>query len=116
VLRTTKGRQSPALFVCSGVRATRCDTRPSEIHRKLVRFRVAFPRSYIVGLPPCMIRLVNVYKSFGPKRVLEGFTLDVAEGETMVIIGYSGTGKSVEIKHIVGLLEPDRGEVWVDGR
>jgi phospholipid/cholesterol/gamma-HCH transport system ATP-binding protein len=62
-----------------------------------------------------MIRLVNVHKSFGPKRVLEGFTLDVAEGETVVIIGYSGTGKSVAIKHIVGLLEPDRGEVWVDG-
>lgn len=62
-----------------------------------------------------MIRLIDVYKSFGPKRVLEGFTLDVAEGETMVIIGYSGTGKSVAIKHIVGLLEPDSGEVWVDG-
>ena len=62
-----------------------------------------------------MIRLVDIYKSFGPKHVLEGFTLEVSEGETMVIIGYSGTGKSVAIKHIVGLLEPDRGEVWVDG-
>ena len=62
-----------------------------------------------------MIRLVDLHKSFGPKRVLEGFTLEVSEGETMVIIGYSGTGKSVAIKHIVGLLEPDRGEVWVDG-
>jgi len=61
-----------------------------------------------------MIRLVNVHKAFGPKRVLQGFTLDVEEGETMVIIGYSGTGKSVAIKHIVGLLEPDAGEVWVD--
>ena len=62
-----------------------------------------------------MIQLKNVHKSFGPKRVLDGFTLDVPEGETMVIIGYSGTGKSVAIKHIVGLLEPDEGEVWVDG-
>jgi phospholipid/cholesterol/gamma-HCH transport system ATP-binding protein len=62
-----------------------------------------------------MIRLVDVYKAFGPKRVLEGFTLDVVEGETMVIIGYSGTGKSVAIKHIVGLLEPDSGKVEVDG-
>ena len=62
-----------------------------------------------------MIRLVDVHKAFGPKRVLDGFTLDVVEGETMVIIGYSGTGKSVAIKHIVGLLEPDSGEVWVDG-
>jgi phospholipid/cholesterol/gamma-HCH transport system ATP-binding protein len=63
-----------------------------------------------------MIRLINVHKAFGPKRVLEGFTLDVPEGESVVIIGYSGGGKSVAIKHIVGLLEPDEGEVWVDGR
>src|SRR6476660_3907820 len=62
-----------------------------------------------------MIRLIDVYKAFGPKEVLKGFTLDVNEGETMVIIGYSGTGKSVAIKHIVGLLEPDKGTVWVDG-
>ena len=62
-----------------------------------------------------LIQLKNVHKAFGPKRVLDGFTLDVPDGETMVIIGYSGTGKSVAIKHIVGLLEPDRGEVWVDG-
>ena len=61
-----------------------------------------------------MIRLVDVYKSFGPKHVLQGFTLDVLEGETMVIIGYSGSGKSVAIKHIVGLLEPDSGQVIVD--
>jgi phospholipid/cholesterol/gamma-HCH transport system ATP-binding protein len=61
-----------------------------------------------------MIRLVDVHKAFGEKRVLEGFTLEVREGETMVIIGYSGTGKSVAIKHIVGLLEPDAGDVWVD--
>lgn len=61
-----------------------------------------------------MIQLKDVYKAFGPKQVLQGFSLDVKEGETMVIIGYSGTGKSVAIKHIVGLLEPDAGEVWVD--
>jgi phospholipid/cholesterol/gamma-HCH transport system ATP-binding protein len=61
-----------------------------------------------------MIQLKNVYKAFGEKKVLQGFSLDVQEGETMVIIGYSGTGKSVAIKHIVGLLEPDAGEVWVD--
>jgi phospholipid/cholesterol/gamma-HCH transport system ATP-binding protein len=62
-----------------------------------------------------LIQLKDVHKAFGPKRVLDGFTLDVPEGETTVIIGYSGTGKSVAIKHIVGLLEPDSGEVWVDG-
>jgi len=59
--------------------------------------------------------MVNIYKAFGPKKVLTGFSLDVQEGETMVVIGYSGTGKSVAIKHIVGLLQPDSGEVWVDG-
>ncbi len=63
-----------------------------------------------------MIRLIDVHKSFGSKTVLEGFTLDVDEGETTVIIGYSGSGKSVAIKHIVGLLEPDSGTVWVDGK
>ena len=63
-----------------------------------------------------MIKLINVHKQFGAKRVLEGFNLEISEGETMALIGYSGTGKSVAIKHIVGLLEPDMGEVWVDGR
>ena len=61
-----------------------------------------------------MIQLQNVHKAFGRKKVLQGFTLDVEEGETMVIIGYSGSGKSVAIKHIVGLLTPDRGTVFVD--
>ncbi|MBL0937363.1 MAG: ABC transporter ATP-binding protein [Gemmatimonadaceae bacterium] len=63
-----------------------------------------------------MIELKNVHKAFGPKQVLSGFSLTVEDGETMVIIGFSGTGKSVAIKHIVGLLDPDAGEVWVDGK
>lgn len=63
-----------------------------------------------------MITLIDVYKAFGDKQVLKGFSLDVAEGETMVVIGYSGTGKSVAIKHIVGLLTPDAGTVIVDGK
>jgi phospholipid/cholesterol/gamma-HCH transport system ATP-binding protein len=62
-----------------------------------------------------VIQLVNVHKAFGPKQVLRGFSLEIDEGETMVIIGYSGSGKSVAIKHIVGLLEPDQGTVFVDG-
>ncbi len=62
-----------------------------------------------------MILLDDIHKAFGSKSVLDGFTLEVREGETMVIIGYSGTGKSVAIKHIVGLLEPDKGRVFVDG-
>ncbi|HWP02141.1 MAG TPA: ABC transporter ATP-binding protein [Gemmatimonadaceae bacterium] len=62
-----------------------------------------------------MIQLIDIHKSFGQKRVLTGFSLEVREGETMVIIGASGSGKSVAIKHIVGLLQPDRGTVFVDG-
>ena len=62
-----------------------------------------------------MISLRHVYKSFGTKHVLIDFSLDVEEGETVALIGYSGTGKSVAIKHIVGLLMPDSGQVIVDG-
>jgi phospholipid/cholesterol/gamma-HCH transport system ATP-binding protein len=61
-----------------------------------------------------MIRLTDVHKAFGDKQVLRGFSLEVREGETMVILGYSGAGKSVVIKHIVGLLRPDRGSIIVD--
>jgi len=60
------------------------------------------------------IRLVNVYKSFGANRVLRGLSLDIQDGETFTIIGGSGTGKSVTIKIMIGLLKADRGEVYVD--
>ena len=63
-----------------------------------------------------MIDFQDLYKAFGAKRVLQGFSLQVRDGETMVIIGYSGSGKSVALKHIVGLLHPDAGEVIVDGQ
>jgi phospholipid/cholesterol/gamma-HCH transport system ATP-binding protein len=61
-----------------------------------------------------LIRFEGVSKSFGPKVVLQDFSLDVPEGQTTVLLGYSGTGKSVALKHIVGLLEPDAGRVIVD--
>jgi phospholipid/cholesterol/gamma-HCH transport system ATP-binding protein len=63
-----------------------------------------------------VIKFTDVYKSFGSKKVLEGFSLEVPDGETMVVIGYSGTGKSVALKHVVGLLEPDSGSVEVNGQ
>ena len=63
-----------------------------------------------------MIEFEDLHKAFGPKQVLRGFSLTVQDGETMVIIGFSGTGKSVAIKHAVGLLEPDQGHVRVDGQ
>ena len=62
-----------------------------------------------------MIRLENLVKSFGDKKVLQGLTLDVPPGKTTVIMGRSGIGKSVTLKHIVGLLPPDAGTVIVDG-
>ena len=63
-----------------------------------------------------MIAFSDLHKAFEDNPVLKGFTLDVHDGETMVIIGYSGTGKSVALKHVVGLLEPDSGHVEVDGQ
>jgi phospholipid/cholesterol/gamma-HCH transport system ATP-binding protein len=62
-----------------------------------------------------MIAFREVYKRFGSKEVLRGFSLEVQDGETMVIIGTSGSGKSVALKHVVGLLAPDQGQVEVDG-
>jgi phospholipid/cholesterol/gamma-HCH transport system ATP-binding protein len=62
-----------------------------------------------------MIELIDVHKSFGQKQVLNGFSLEVAEGDTVSLVGFSGAGKSVTLKHIVGLLEPDSGTVRVDG-
>lgn len=63
-----------------------------------------------------IIQLVDLYKSFGDNRVLQGVNLEIERGETMVIIGGSGTGKSVILKHIIGLMKPDRGRVIVDGK
>lgn len=61
-----------------------------------------------------MIELINIHKAFGPKVVLKGFTLKVNDGDTLSLVGFSGAGKSVALKHIVGLLEPDQGTVRVD--
>lgn len=63
-----------------------------------------------------MIELKEVTKRFGDRMVLDGISLEVRQGETLVIIGRSGVGKSTILKHIAGLLRPDSGEVWVEGR
>lgn len=63
-----------------------------------------------------MIKFSDVHKSFGPKTVLDGMSLEIPDASTTVIIGFSGTGKSVALKHIVGLLTPDAGTVEVDGQ
>ncbi len=62
-----------------------------------------------------MIQFKNIAKSFGPKAVLDDVSFDVGAGEVFFIIGASGVGKSVLIKHLVGLLSCDRGEIWLDG-
>ena len=62
-----------------------------------------------------MIIFENIYKSFGENHVLRGVNLTVERGESMVIIGGSGTGKSVLIKTVLGLVEPDSGRILVDG-
>jgi phospholipid/cholesterol/gamma-HCH transport system ATP-binding protein len=61
------------------------------------------------------IKLEGVHKAFGPKQVLRGIDLEIASGESLVVIGGSGTGKSVLLKSIVGLIRPDRGRILVDG-
>jgi phospholipid/cholesterol/gamma-HCH transport system ATP-binding protein len=61
------------------------------------------------------IELRDVHKAVGPKKILRGLSLAVEVGETVSLVGFSGAGKSVTLKHINGLLKPDRGTVFVDG-
>ncbi len=61
------------------------------------------------------IALAGVHKSFGPKRVLDGIDLSIAKGESLVVIGGSGTGKSVMLKCILGLMRPETGSIRIDG-
>ena len=62
------------------------------------------------------IVIKDLYKSFGRKKVLQGLNLEIDQGESVVVIGGSGTGKSVLLKCILGLLRPDSGEIFVDGQ
>ena len=61
-----------------------------------------------------MIRLIDVHKSFGRQHVLKGVNLEIPDRSIFIVIGGSGTGKSVLLKHLIGLLQPDQGEIWVD--
>jgi len=62
-----------------------------------------------------MIGIVDLHKSFGKQKVLDGLNLEIEDGKTTVVIGKSGGGKSVFLKHIIGLLKPDHGHVLIDG-
>lgn len=63
-----------------------------------------------------MISVSGLTKSIGGQEILRGIDLTVEKGETLVIIGRSGGGKSVLLKHLIGLMQPDAGEIWVDGQ
>jgi phospholipid/cholesterol/gamma-HCH transport system ATP-binding protein len=63
-----------------------------------------------------MIELIDVKKRFGEQVVLDGVNFTVKDGETVALLGPSGTGKSVLLKHIIGLIKPDSGQVLVDGK
>jgi len=63
-----------------------------------------------------MIEITNLHKSFGESQVLRGVDLTVHQGESLTVIGGSGSGKSVLLKHIIGLLFPDKGQVSIDGK
>jgi len=67
-------------------------------------------------MPETEISIKGLTKSFGPQTVLEDITLDIPKGKITLMLGPSGTGKSVFLKHLVGLLKPDRGEIWIDGK
>ena len=63
-----------------------------------------------------MIEVKNLSKSFGLNDVLKGISFKINHGESVAIIGKSGIGKSVLLKHLIGLVQPDSGEVWVEGK
>src|SRR5437899_8571575 len=62
-----------------------------------------------------MIKVCSLTKKIGQQEILRGIDLEVRTGETLAIIGRSGGGKSVLLKHLVGLMEPDGGEIWMQG-
>src|SRR5215470_7750016 len=68
------------------------------------------------GSPSPMIAVRSLAKKIDQQEILRGVNLEVKTGETLVIIGRSGGGKSVLLKHIVGLMEPDAGEIWIQGQ
>jgi phospholipid/cholesterol/gamma-HCH transport system ATP-binding protein len=70
----------------------------------------------VAGNSSPMIAVRSLAKKIGQQEILRGVDLEVASGETLAIIGRSGGGKSVLLKHLVGLMEPDAGEIWIQGQ
>ena len=63
-----------------------------------------------------IVKVRNLYKSFGEHRILNGVNLDIEEGRITAVIGKSGTGKSVLLKNIIGIMKPDKGEIFFRDR
>ena len=70
----------------------------------------------VSGINRPLVQFINVSKRFGANQVLKGVNLSIFKGQITTIIGKSGIGKTVLLKHIIGLLEPDSGEIWLNGR
>jgi phospholipid/cholesterol/gamma-HCH transport system ATP-binding protein len=70
----------------------------------------------VTSSPEAIVRLDHVSKSFGTHRVLDDVTLDIPKGTAFVLLGRSGTGKSVALRHIIGLMRPDAGRILIEGR
>ena len=66
--------------------------------------------------PEVVISVKNVVKNFGPRRILNGVSLDIYQGETLVVMGGSGCGKSTLLRHLIGSIRPDSGEIWMFGK
>ena len=64
----------------------------------------------------CLIRIEDLHKSFGSNKVIDGLTLSIGQGESIAVIGQSGTGKSVLLKHLIRLLDPDDGRIYFDNK
>lgn len=89
---------------------------PASLFRpKINLFIVSIKHTYYKDIMNAKIKLDELYKSFGTKKILQGVNLEINPGEILCIIGKSGTGKSVILKHLIGLMQPDSGNIFVDG-
>jgi phospholipid/cholesterol/gamma-HCH transport system ATP-binding protein len=82
----------------------------------VVRVAGSSKKSTDVTTIEAAISVRGLTKSFGPQTIFENVSMEIPKGQVTIVLGPSGTGKSVFLKHLVGLLRPDRGEVWVDGQ
>ncbi|MCA8922253.1 MAG: ATP-binding cassette domain-containing protein [Planctomycetes bacterium] len=105
----TSSSGSRAAHKASGSQEAKTATGSRDYSKPSLAASRRFARSKI------LVRVKNLHKAFGEKKILRGVSFVVHEGETLCIVGGSGTGKSVTLKHVMRLLSPDQGEIWLDG-